>query len=90
MSIPIVESFADKDSLSKIFQSRRATLFMKEKDIEIRSKNILGFEDYGRDIPKYFTRNECNSVNVDSLADKGCFSKIFQSMNKPILKGEGK
>ena len=47
MSIPIVESFADKNSLSKIFQSRGATLFMKEKDIEIRSKNILGFEDYG-------------------------------------------
>ena len=89
MSIPIVESFADKNSLSKIFQSRRATLSMKDKDIEIRSKNILGFEDYGRDIPKYFTRHECNSVNVNSLADKGCFSKIFQSMNKPILKGEG-
>ena len=89
MSIPIVESFSDKNSLSKRFQSRGATLFMKDKDIEIRSKNILGFEDYERDIPKYFTRNECNSVNVDSPADKGCLSKFFQSMNKSIHKVEG-
>ena len=39
---------------------------MKEKDNEIRSKNIQAFEDYGKDIPRYFTRNECNSANVDS------------------------
>ena len=49
------------------------------------------FEGKWRDIGKYLPRNECNDVNVDSLADTpGFLSKIFQAseeyyMQKVVL-----